>query len=38
LALRNELPVADQQRTSAGAIWATQLDCVSIFKHSKLLA
>ncbi len=28
----------NQQRTSAGAIWATQLDCVLIFKHNKLLA
>jgi hypothetical protein len=28
----------NQRRTSVGAIWATQLDCISIFKHNNLLA
>jgi hypothetical protein len=28
----------NQRRTSAGAVWATQLDCVSVFKHDNLLA
>jgi len=30
--------ILNQRHTSARAIWATQLDCVSIFKRNNLLA